>query len=246
MDNTLKRLFEIWHSDYMDALPSAIKDRGYQFADNVKRDILITGFNPSFRDGDSQGIIHGPAANLWKDEKWDNYVGPMKKMIVDDSVDLREKTDYLDIFYFREQEQSFLREKILCKPEGIRFVVDQLNLTMHIIENIVMPKLIVVKNKESWAYFGKLYEEKGWVWMGYQFQHIQNMACGELCRITGLIDSQERIAPEIKETGLCGTFVLFTKHINQFTPAEERPKPALLKTILDWYDAEKAVRSFSL
>ena len=156
MDNTLKRLFEIWHSDYMDALPSAIKDRGYSFADNVKRDILITGFNPSFRDGDSQGIIHGPAANLWKDEKWDNYVGPIKKMIVDDSVDLREKTDYLDIFYFREQEQSFLREKILCKPEGIRFVVDQLNLTMHIIENIVMPKLIVVKNKESWAYFGKL------------------------------------------------------------------------------------------
>ena len=156
------------------------------------------------------------------------------------------KTDYLDIFYFREQEQSFLREKILCKPEGIRFVVDQLNLTMHIIENIVMPKLIVVKNKESWAYFGKLYEEKGWVWMGYRFQHIQNMACGELCRITGLIDSQERIAPEIKETGLCGTFVLFTKHINQFTTAEERPKPALLKTILDWYDAEKAVRSFSI
>ena len=98
---TLKRLFEIWHSDYMDALPSAIKDRGYSFADNVKRDILITGFNPSFRDGDRQGIIHGPAANLWKDEKWDNYVGPIKKMIVDDSVDLREKTDYLDIFYFR-------------------------------------------------------------------------------------------------------------------------------------------------
>ena len=254
---TLKRLFEIWHSDYMDALPSAIKDymdalpsaikdRGYSFADNVKQDILITGFNPSFRNGDRQGIIHGPAVNLWKDEKWDNYVGPMKKMIVDDSVDLREKTDYLDIFYFREQEQSFLREKILCNPEGIRFVVDQLNLTMHIIENIVMPKLIVVKNKESWAYFGKLYEEKGWVWMGYRFQHIQNMACGELCRITGLIDSQERIAPEIKETVLCGTFVLFTKHINQFTPAEERPKPALLKTILDWYDAEKAVRSFSI
>ena len=51
--------------------------------------------------------------------------------------------------------QTFLKNKLLRKPEGIRFIVDQLNLTMHTIEEVIQPKVIVVKNKESSAYFGK-------------------------------------------------------------------------------------------
>ena len=244
--DTGRRLAEIWSSDYMRALPSQIKDRGYVYADNVQKDILITGFNPSFREGNCPGITHGPSCNLWADGlKWDNYLGPIKKMLVEDGLDLRERADYLDIFYFREQGQSFLKDKILKIPEGVRFVVDQLNLTMHIIEDIVKPKLMIVKNKESEAYFGKLYGEKGWVWMGYEFQHIQNMACRELCRIIGLIDSNERIAPEIRQTVLKGSYVLFAKHL-QYTRSEDRPVPAHLKAILDWYDTEKTVRNFSL
>lgn len=167
-------------------------------------------------------------------------------MINDDDIDLRSQTDYLDIFYFREQEQRFLNDKILGSPNGIRFVVDQLNLTMHVIEDIVKPKLLIIKNKESWAYFGKLFDEKGWVWMGYKFEHIQDMTCGELCRISGLIDSKERIAPEFQETNLVGSFVLFTKHINQYTAVNERPTPKILKSILDWFDNEKFVKSLSV
>ena len=167
-------------------------------------------------------------------------------MLNDGAIDLRNRADYLDIFYFREQDQRFLNDKILSKPNGIRFVVDQLNLTMHIIEDIVKPKLMIIKNKESWAYFGRLFNEKGWVWMGYKFEHIQNMDCGELCRISGLLDSKERIAPEVKQTNLIGTFVLFTKHINQYTALNERPTPQILKDILNWYEAEKIVRRLSV
>lgn len=103
----------------------------------------------------------------------------------------------------------------------------------------------VGKNKESWAYFGKLFEEKGWVWMGYQFEFIQNMECGELFRITGLLDSNERIAPEIKETNLKGTFVLFTQHINQYTAVEKRPKAEQLLNIKLWAKSEKTTREFA-
>lgn len=244
--NTGNRLAEIWSEEYINTLPALIKERGYIFADNVQKDILITGFNPSFREGDNIGVFHGPVSKIWYEEKYDNYWGPIKKMLNSDDIDLRNQTDYLDIFYFREQDQSYLNDKILSSPNGIRFVVDQLNLTMHIIEDIVKPKLLIIKNKESWAYFGKLFNEKGWVWMGYQFEHIQNMACGELCRITGLLDSKERIAPEFQQTNLIGSFVLFTKHINQYTAVKERPTPTILNALLNWYNGEKTVRSYGV
>ena len=46
---------------------------------------------------------------------------------------------------------------------------------------------------------------------------------GHIFKIIGLIDSDDRIAPEIKETNLIGSVVLFTQHINQYTPREKRP-----------------------
>lgn len=241
-----KRLAEIWSEEYIETLPTLVKDRGYMFADNVQKDILITGFNPSFREGEPIGVLHGPIEDIWQNEKHDNYWSPIKKMLYDSEIDLRCKADYLDIFYFREQEQRFLNDKILTAPNGVKFVVDQLNLTMHIIEEVVKPKLIIIKNKESWAYFGKLFDEKGWVWMGYQFEHIQYMECGELCRIQGLIESKERIAPEIEQTNLIGTFVLFTKHINQYTSLQERPKPQTLELILNWYKIEEEIRKLAI
>jgi len=244
--NTAKRLAEIWSEEYIETLPAVVKDRGYMFADNVQKDILITGFNPSYREGEPIGALHGPIENIWQDEKHDNYWSPIKKMLNDAEIDLRSKADYLDIFYFREQEQCFLNDKILSVPNGIKFIVDQLNLTMHIIEEVVKPKLLIIKNKESWAYFGKLFYEKGWVWMGYQFEHIQNMECGELCRIKSLLESKERIAPEIEQTNLIGTFVLFTKHINQYTAVKERPKPQTLELILNWYKSEEIVRKLAI
>ena len=233
--DTGKRLAEIWRADYMGALPVSVKERGYTYAENVRKDILITGFNPSFRPGDSAGIFSGPISNIWKSQQYDTYFSPIRKMLYDGELDLRDQADYLDIFYFREREQRFLKNRILSNPEGIRFITDQLNLTMHIIEDVVKPNLLIVKNKEAWPYFGKLFDEKGWVWMGYRFDPVEQMPCGELCRITGLIDSKERIAPEIQQTNLMGSFVLFSKHINQYTARNIRPTPWIIKSILDRY-----------
>ncbi len=236
------RLKEIWSEDYISSLPAIIKERGYAFADNVQRDILIIGFNPSFREEDPTNVVHGPIENIWNNEKYDNYWSPIKKMLHNGEIDLRNRADYLDIFYFKEQEQSFLRENILSNPNGVRFVVDQLNLTMHIIEDIVKPKLLIVKNKEAQTYFGKL----EWVWMGYEFEHIQDFACGELCRISGLKDSKERIAPEITQSNIVGSYAFFTQHINQYVAIDKRATPQMLKAILDLYDAESYVSQFAI
>lgn len=82
--------------------------------------------------------------------------------------------------------------------------------------------------------------------MGYKFEFIQNMNCGELFRITGLLNSNERIAPEITETNLKGSFVLFSQHINQYTPIEKRPFARELFSIGLWAHAEKMTKEFAI
>jgi hypothetical protein len=241
-----KRLTEIWASDYINTLPALVKDRGFCYSANTaQKEILITGINPSFRKNETEGNKGFDGCQMFFIETYDNYVAPMQKMLSDGNIDLRQQAAYLDLFYFREEDQKIWREKILPTQGGIPFAVDQLNLTQHIIEDIVKPKLIVVKNKESWAYWGKLIEE-GLIWMGYQFEFVQKMVCGELWKITGLLNSNERIAPEFTKTNLQGSYVLFTQHINQYTKVEERPTPIVLKTILDWYDAEKNARNLAI
>lgn len=229
-----KRLDEIWGADYLNALSPEAKtvlERGYVFYNNEERkDLLITGINPSFRGEERVG--QHDTSELLIDTRHDVYWSPIRKMLHNQDIDLRPQTAYLDIFYFREKEQTFLKRELLSQPEGIRFIADQLNLTMHTIEEVIQPKLIIVKNKESAAYFGKEAEERGWIWMGYALEQVCNTYCGELYKITGLIDSHERIAPEITQTALVGTLVLFTRHINQYTKRELRPTAEFLNHLL--------------
>lgn len=51
--NIKEELEKIWSQDYINELPFFVKERGYVFSINdIQRDILITGINPSFRDGE--------------------------------------------------------------------------------------------------------------------------------------------------------------------------------------------------
>ena len=239
----------IWNSGNMDELSKEmpwLRTRGYVVAEPHQVDLLIAGINPSFNEnekndpkacgGDSR--VHFYPAK-WKEDsgkRWNTYFGPLRKMLVDEQngINLMDRFDYLDIFHYKYRAQAILRQKILKKAEGISFVADELNLTQHLIEDVIKPKLILVKNKESWAYWGKLQNE-GFMWMGYNLEKVRDYSCGELCRITGLQDSDERTAPEItnENTSLKGTYVLFSRHINQFTKREERPTAIILNDILN-------------
>ena len=98
-------------------------------------------------------------------------------MLVDEQngINLINRFDYLDIFHYKHKEQAVLKQKILKKAEGVSFIIDELKLTQHIIENFIKPKLIIVNNKETWAYWGKL-KDKGYVWMGYEFERLEIIA----------------------------------------------------------------------
>lgn len=247
-----KQLEEIWNNENTIGLPERIKERGHLHAINEKnKDILITGINPSYRINNDRLNKRNYDFKTFKTLKYDNYWSPIKKMLISDSIDIFDKTAYLDIFYFREKEQNCLEKEILPSPNGIQFIARQLNITQHTIEDIIKPKLIIVKNKESAAYWGKL-SNKGLIWMGYDLEavteeefrtiikdeNIDFRQYGELYRIKGLIHSEERISPEIKETVLKGSLILFTTHINQYTKREKRPTPDFIKNIYEYINEQ--------
>ena len=233
--NTKEKISALWSQDYITKLPDFIKERGFVFSENnTQKDILITGINPSFRKGEEFGNFVFDFQLTLKEEKYDNYWGPLKKMIFDKEnlIDLREKSAYLDIFYFREKNQNKLKKEILKNDKGIKFLVEQLKITQQTIENDIKPKLIIVKNKESAAYWGKL-SDKGIIWMGYQLNFVQSFIAGDLYKISGFIHSNERVSPEITETNLNESLILFTEHISQYTKKEKRPTAVFINELLE-------------
>ncbi len=232
------QLKEIWNNKLFQHLPEQIQERGFVYAENTSpKDILITGINPSFRN-DAGKESHGfDFSNTMMETKWDNYWGTLKKMLFDEleNVDLREKCAYLDILYFREKEQAFLNKKLLKTQAGVHFVAAQINLTQHIIEEVIKPKVIVIKNKGSQVFWGKE-ANRNIYWMGYMFEPVEELYCGDLYKIVGLYDSKERVAFEINETNLKNTLVLFSHHINQYTQKEKRIKAKTLNDILERYN----------
>jgi hypothetical protein len=231
-------LNKIWIKNNSKNLPQFLIERGFVFAENsIQKDILITGINPSFRNGDLSRSFGFNFQNTLHNEKYDNYWGPIKKMLLNEesAIDLRKESAYLDILYFREQEQSLLKKVILKTEDGLKFIIDQINLSQHIIEKIIKPKVIIIKNKESQAYWGR-YSQDGIYWMGYEFELVENLYCGDLYKIKGLHSTTERIGNEILKTNLKNTFVLFSHHINQYTSKEKRLKPETIKDILEKYN----------
>jgi hypothetical protein len=228
------QLEQIWSMEYLNSLPESIRERGFNYSVNDEpKDILITGINPSFRIGADNGNCSFDFRIIAEDEKHDVYWSSLKKIVHDKqlNIDFRSKTSYLDIFYFRETNQNFLRNQILKNPAGINFAVDQIKLTQEVIERIIKPKLIIVKNKESAAYWGK-FADRGIFWMGYELELLQILESGELYKIVGLIDSEKRVLPNIKKSNLKNSLIFFTQHF-QYAPKNKRPNATLINDFLN-------------
>lgn len=114
--DTGKRLAEIWRADYMGALPVSVKERGYTYAENVRKDILITGCNPSFRPGDSAGIFSGPISNIWESQQYDTYFSPIRKMLYDGELDLRDSSRLSRHILFQGTRTTVFEEPDSLQP----------------------------------------------------------------------------------------------------------------------------------
>ena len=123
---------------------NAILDRGicYSKIEKTHR-ILVTGMNPSFRQGDParensvceyeyQGIVEGGE---------DRYFLAFDKLF---PGAYKQEVAYMDLLNFRETDQNTVWK--FCKdPKGLELVAGNLRLSQLFIEQVVRPRLIMVK-----------------------------------------------------------------------------------------------------
>lgn len=196
-----------------------IMGRGYSAEMTIsQKDILIIGFNPSFDN--KPGNVLYPLPPETK-----GYWGSVNKMLLSATTNLRSNAEYIDLFAFRETHQPVGTKEVIQNSALFPYVVEQVSLTQEIIENTIKPKVIVIKNKEAWAFFGKMPQ---FTWMGYNFEHIDDTPHGELCRIRGFRPDKDRINPHIVKSSIDGAYVLFTTH----TAVDTYPTPEYLAALL--------------
>lgn len=183
-----------------------ILERGYRISLNEQhKDVLILGFNCQL------GVTKEP--NTYSFPIVEYYVGDrMKRMLVSQSNNLVNRTTYMELFGYKEEDHIVGMQNIVCNPEVFGYVAAQISLSQEVIEDIIIPKLIITLNKDIWAFMGKI---KGFTWMGYEFKTIKSVKGFELCEITGFSKAKDRISQDTRLTSnLVGTKVLFADGLN--------------------------------
>ena len=180
-----------------------IMKRGYKICQNItQKDILIVGYNPKYNTDnsiDNLSIYPLPEDAI------------INQLLVSPQKNLRYKTAYIDLFSFQESDHQIANQQIVLNPQLFGYVVEQICLTQNMIEEIIKPKLIIILNQDSWAYFGKLPQ---FTWMGYHYQSLGQIQNHEVCRISDYTDNNDRINREREHTNLKGTCVLFLSENN--------------------------------
>ena len=111
---------------------------------------------------------------------------------------------------------------------SLEFFSANLALNQLFIEQVIRPRLVIVKNTDSWRFWGKEATPDENIWMGYRFESLEQLSCGELCRVTGLVEHPDRVSyRSLLETNLRGTLVLFTCDLTRVS-ADKRPTPELV------------------
>lgn len=240
----LKRIWDNTSNPYYSSLHNCeLGKRGFWFPVNPSpAEVLITGINPSFRGGESHTQSPVPVRVIIDNPQYDTYWTTAKRIVFEDrkdrpgyGLDFRDKSAFMDLFYFREKNQKCIGNTILHWPDksGVSFMADQLRVSQERIERL-KPKVIVIKNTESQAYWGKLNSpERECIWMGYEFTSIpfHGHPRWEVARITG-INTKNISGLLSSELVRQGTVVLFAQHINQYTSVEERPTPETIEQLL--------------
>lgn len=183
-----------------------ILERGYRISVNEQhKDVLILGFNCQL------GVTKEP--NIYRFPIVEYYVGDrMKRMLVSQSNNLVNRTTYMELFGYKEEDHIVGMQNIVCNPEVFGYVAAQISLSQEVIEDIIIPQLIITLNKDIWAFMGKI---KGFTWMGYEFKTIKSVKGFELCEITGFSKAKDRISQDTRLTSnLVGTKVLFADGLN--------------------------------
>ena len=138
--------------------------------------ILVTGMNPSFRQGDparEDFVCEYEYQGIVEDGK-DRYYLAFDKLFPEA---YKREVAYMDLLNFRETDQNTVW-KFCNDPKGLELVAENLRLSQLFIEQVVRPRLIMVKNRGSWCFWGKEAKADENIWMGYRFEHLESLPSG--------------------------------------------------------------------
>ena len=135
--------------------------------------------------------------------------------VIDGSLQQRKKQyetkDSLILSYNTASRDEDLIEK------NYQFRAAIVSITQREIETHIKPVLIIVANKKSSYYWGR---NEDATWMGYDMERISDVM--ELYQIKGFKDKPDRLNPDLKQSSLRGSLILF------YGMYDERNKEKLL------------------
>lgn len=128
-----KKIEEIWNNPEYNSLQ--IKERGYAIQNELETNVLLfVGINPSYNNQ--------PGKIFYNNDH--SEIHPYFKKFKDISEKVGVGWAHIDLLFVRETNQKVVKE-IESKKLGKKFINEQLDISLTIIEN-VLPKIIVVNN----------------------------------------------------------------------------------------------------
>jgi hypothetical protein len=156
------KLNEIWQNPeyHRNSEIQEVIQRGYLAHSQIPVDtIVFVGINPSF-DKNQRSVV-SKSEGRWgeftdlkqEDNEYQKYFGKFEGIAANlkqtwDSI----KWTHIDMLYFRETKQSFIKDVLMKDELGRRFIAEQLEITKTIIEKIT-PKILVVSNTAARDFF---------------------------------------------------------------------------------------------
>ena len=196
--------------------------------------ILITGINPSRKRfaEDKELAYTFRGATIEEKRKKGKITNPYWRQKYEMlGEELIEKTAYLDLYPLGFTSQDGFEDLI---EKNYQFRASIVSITQREIETYIKPILIVVANKKSSYYWGR---NEDATWMGYDMEKIRDDM--ELYQIKGFKDKPDRLNPDLKESALRGSLILF------YGMYDERNKEKLLNEsdFKQLYETAKKMRS---
>ena len=179
--------------------------------------ILITGINPSRKRfaEDKEFAYTFRGATVEEKRKTGKISNPYwrqkYKMLGEELI---KETAYLDLYPLGFTSQDGFEDLI---EKNYQFRAAIVSITQREIETHIKPVLIIVANKKSSYYWGR---NEDATWMGYDMERISDVM--ELYQIKGFKDKPDRLNPDLKQSSLRGSLILF------YGMYDERNKEKLL------------------
>lgn len=209
----------VWQNSEILGIPEVVKQRKYCFCANDKqKDILVLGLNPTYNDSSIPGPVKFTyRKNPTTEYKYNPYFTRVTDMLqsADSQLDFAPHIAYTDLFYHRENNSLDLLQVLLDDLDGRIFLIDQLNVTQKLIEEVIKPKVIIASNWTVALFMGFYGMNADSPWYGYDFEFVEYTKSGhKVYQIKGIVTDDALMDDFVKTTNLVGTYFICNPYLS--------------------------------